>query len=109
MTQRCEYIARQSLDGTAFDNTYQAFPLAFTSPIILFKIVNNSNVDVDISVDGSTDHDFVPAGGFSLYDLRANKGHEVNFGMKQETQFYVKGAVAADSGNVYLIAMRERP
>lgn len=108
MTRQAEYLARQSRDSSTFDNTYQTLGSALSSPACLIKVVNNSDQDVDVSVDGSTDHDFVPAGSFFLYDLRANHGREYDFVFKLGTQFYVKGA-AAGTGSVYLVVLRERP
>lgn len=108
MTRRAEYMASQSRDSATFDNTYQTLGSALSSPAILVKIVNDSAIDVDISTDGTTDHDFVPANGFVLYDLRANHGQEIDFAFPQGTQFYVKGSVVS-TGLVYLVSMRERP
>jgi hypothetical protein len=59
-------------------------------------------------VDGTLDHDFVPANSFVLYDLRANHGVEAQFAVRVGTQFYVKGS-SAGTGNVYLVVFRERP
>ena len=108
MTQRAEFLARQSRNSTTFDNTYQTLGSALTSPGVLVKIINDSAIDVDISTDGTTDHDFIPANAFTLYDLRTNKGAELQFAFPEGTQFYVKGA-AASSGSVYLVVIRERP
>ena len=70
-------------------------------PLVILKIVNNSNQDVTISFDGTTDHDFVPAGGFSLYDYQANTVESMAM-LRIGTVIYGKGA-AAGSGNVYIV------
>lgn len=108
MTQRCEYIARQSRNSSTFNNSYQTLGSAISSPAVICKIVNDSTIDIDVSTDGSTDHDFVPANGFVLYDLRTNHGVDQNFMFPKGTQFYIKGS-AAGTGSVYLIVLRERP
>jgi hypothetical protein len=108
MSFRCEYLARQSRDSSTFDGSYQTLGSPLGSPAIIFKIVNDSNMDIDISVDGSQDHDFVPANGFVLYDLRTNRRKDQQFAFIQGTQFYVRGS-APGTGNIYLVAMRERP
>ena len=107
MTKRAEYIERQSRDSATFDGTFQTLGSALSDPACLIKVVNNSTVDIDISVDGTTNHDFVPAGSFFLYDLRANHGRENDFVFIKGTQVYVKGA--AGTGSVYLTVIRERP
>lgn len=106
MTRKARYIPRNSRDSATFDETYQTLGSAFGAPVILFKIVNDSDVNVDISTNAVDDHDIVPAGSFTLYDLRSNKGVEDMFSMSSGTQFYVKGA--ASTGSVYLIAIREQ-
>lgn len=107
MSQIAEFIERQSRDSSTFNNTYQTLGDALSSPGVLIKIVNDSTQDIDVSTNGVTDHDFVPANGFTLYDLRTNKGSEFQFAFPKNTQFFVKGA-AAGTGNVYLVVIKER-
>lgn len=108
MTRIAEYIPRQSRAASTFDNSYQTLGSALSSPAVLAKIVNNTNQDLDVSTDGSTDHDFIPANSFTLYDLRTNHGADHDFMFRKSTQFYVKGA-AVGTGSVYLVVIRERP
>jgi len=107
MTRRVEFMTRQSRDASTFTGSYQTLGSALTSPAVIIKIINDSDQDVSISTDGSTNHDFVPANGFVLYDLRANHGREIDFSFQLGTQFYVNGA--AGTGFVYLVSLRERP
>jgi hypothetical protein len=68
----------------------------------LFKIVNNSTQDVTISYNGgTTDHDYVPAGGFTLYDGTANAVSNAKFNLPNATVVKVKGT--AGTGNIYFI------
>lgn len=106
MSRRAEYLDRQSRDASTFTGSYQTLGSALASPACLVKIVNNTTVDIDVSVDGVTDQDFVPAGSFFLYDLRANHGQEFDFVFQKGTQFYVNAA--AGTGDVYLVAIKER-
>ena len=106
MTRKAEYQARRSRDSSTFDNTYQTLGSTLTAPALLLKIVNDSSIDVDISTDASTDHDFIPADSFTLYDLRSNHGREYEFAFPTGTQFSVKGA-AAGTGSVYLVVISE--
>lgn len=106
MSKKAEYLTRQSRDATTFDTTYQTLGSAFASPVCLVKVVNNSTVDIDISTDAINDQDFVPAGSFFLYDLRANHGRENDFVFHKGMQIYVKAA--AGTGDVYLVAIKEQ-
>lgn len=106
MSKRARFLERQSRDSSTFDGTYQTLGDALSAPGCIVKIVNDSNRDVDISTDGSEDHDFVPQNGFVLYDMRANRAREQYFVFEKGTQFYVKGT--AGTGNVYLVVIKEQ-
>lgn len=76
----------------------------FGDPIRLMKIINTMNVDIIVSYDGITDHDYVPAGGFTLYDFSSNNLNNVGWFLKSDTQIYVKVTSAPASGGVFLVA-----
>lgn len=64
-----------SLDSSTLAGSYTAFGSGFTYPVRILHIVNNSDSDATISFDGgTTDHIFIPAGSFVLYDFGTNKG-----------------------------------
>lgn len=71
----------------------------------MFKITNNTNGDLFISADGTTDNLFIPAMSFTLYDLSTN-GAPVqqtdDFVMQIGTQFYAKQSTAPSSGALYI-------
>ena len=106
MSTRAEFQARRDRDSSTFDNSYQTLGIALTDPSVLVLIQNNSNVDVDLSTDGVTDHSFVAKSSFVLFDLRANRGHSYDLAFAKEVQFYIKGA-AAGSGDVMLTVIQE--
>ncbi len=109
MTRKADYLARSERDASTSDNTFQTLGISLTSPAVLVKIINNSDTDIDISIDGGvTEHDFVPSDGFFLYDMRANHGKEFDYVFPVGTQFTIRGA-AAGAGNVYLVVLREVP
>lgn len=71
----------------------------------MFRITNNTNGDMLISADGTTDNLFIPAGGFVLYDLATNAVNVQDsdwFVMQIGTQFYVKYSSAPTAGTVYI-------
>lgn len=107
MTKKAEFLTRGDRDSSTFNNTFQTLGTALTSPAVIIKISNNSTIDIDVSLDGgTTNHDFVPADGFILYDLRANHGRTDDFIFPQGTQVTVRGATAG-TGSVYLTVIAE--
>lgn len=92
--------------------TYAAFGSAFTHRARMVKVTNNTNGDLFIGVnslatapasDGTADNDFVPAGGFVLYDFTSNSENTGNpFVFQVGTQFWVRYSTAPTTGSVYL-------
>lgn len=71
----------------------------------VFKITNNTDGNMLISFDGSTDNLFVPASSFTLYDLSTNAPplSEVdNLVLGVGTQFYVKSSTAPTTGDIWV-------
>lgn len=67
------YIPLTSFDVSVGSGSYQILNGNIPSPCFAFKIINNANVPVFISLDGITDHDFIPASYAQVYDLQTNK------------------------------------
>jgi len=97
VANRLEYLARQSIDSATFTGAYQALGSPLSSPGIIVKLINNSNQLVDVSTDGSTEHDVLPQNSYSLYGENGNS-------FASGKQFYVKGI--AGTGFVYLVTLR---
>ncbi len=101
-TTRLAYEPLRSIDSATFTGSYQLLGSSLSNSSSLIKIVNNSNVDVTVSTDGTNDHDFVPANGFVLYDNTTNHTTDVpGVFVPQGRQYFVKGS--AGTGSVYLI------
>ena len=97
-TNRIAWETLRSLDSSTLSG-YTKIGTPLLNPSYILKIVNNSTVLVTISIDGVTDIDVVPSGGFFLYD--EGKGQEVNrLALPQGTQFFAKGT--AGTGLIYL-------
>lgn len=92
----------RTIDSSTFTGAYQKFGGPLEHNCYLIKIVNESGVDVLISIDGSTDIDICPAGGFFLYDECSNASREGGLSVAKWTQFWINGS--ASTGNVYLVA-----
>ena len=95
--------AIRSLAFGSISGTYAAVGTALTKIARQFIFVNDTDVGVMISFEGSTDHIFLPAGGYILNDVASNQVSDQGFYITMGTQMYVKdlGAGAA-SGSVYI-------
>lgn len=99
------FDALRSKGFAAITNAYTTVGTALTQNWRMFRITNNTNGDMFISADGTTDNLFVPAGGFVLYDLATNAQNVQDtdwFVMKIGTQFYVKYSSAPTAGTLYI-------
>lgn len=82
---------------------YLPLGTAFTHPMRLVRIINNTNGDLLFSFDTATDNIFCPANSFVLYDLTTNREESLTFFVfANGTQVYVKYSSAPTSGSVYL-------
>lgn len=75
-----------------------------TQPLKILKIYNASDVGITLSLNGSTNHDFMPAGGTFLLDVQANAskvaGGDGSWLVKKGQIIYGKGS--AGTGNLYI-------
>jgi len=80
----------------ALTNNWQPIGNVLPHAASIEKFVNNSTVDIEISVDGVTMHDVCPAGGAFVFDDTANKAIDNVFTPKS-TQYYVRTAQNANA------------
>lgn len=101
------YIPMTSIDSATFTGSYQLINTGGTTlPCFSFKIVNNSTVDVTVSINGTTDHDYIPTKSAQIYDLQTNKQPQNDMcQLAQGTKVYVKGS--AGTGSVYLVGLTQ--
>lgn len=96
-------IPLTKIDSATFTGAYQLVSgtLGITEASFIIKIINNSNVDVTVSYDGTHDHDFVPKGTIAQFNFQAN-AQPNNYAalLAKWTKIYVKGA--AGVGSVFL-------
>lgn len=77
----------------------------------VFKITNNTDGDMFISFDGTTDNLFVAMSSFTLYDLSTNAPplSEIdNLVLGINTQFYVRYSSAPTTGSIYIEGLYAR-
>lgn len=105
--ERVCFAELRSLSSGSVTGSYQVVGSTFANNIILLKVVNDSDQDITVSYDGSTDQDFIPANTYTLYDLNTNSylpsrgGGALEFAIG--TGVYVKGS--AGTGNIYVVAV----
>lgn len=98
------YEGLKSLDTATLSGSYVPIGTPLQNAASILKIVNNSNVDLLISTDGTNDKDIVPSGTFTLYDAGTNKGSALAFmAFPKGTQFSAKSTVGI--GSVYVVAL----
>jgi hypothetical protein len=89
--------ALRSKAFASITGSYTTLGTALTANWRVFKITNNTNGDMLISLDGTTDNLFIPQSSFTLYDLSTNAANVQDsdgFVMKIGSQFYVKYSTA---------------
>ena len=97
-------IAIASIDSATFTGNLQAInsPSGLPNSCSIIRIVNNSDRDITISFDGTTNHDFLPDGGtYELNLLSGKLANDYGVRMQQGTIVYVSG-LAGGTGLVYL-------
>lgn len=94
----------------AITNSFTTVGIPFAHNLRIWRIVNNTNGDMIFSVDGTTNHLFVPQNSFVLYDITANTDTDASSAlvMVLNTQFYVKYSTAPTSGDVYIEGIYQR-
>ncbi len=98
------YIPRTSIDSATFNASYQAInATGTTEPCWSYDIINNSTIDVDISLDGVTAHDFVASKSAKVIDVQTNSRPNSQENLfPKGTIVYVNGATSG-TGLVYLV------
>jgi hypothetical protein len=98
-------IPLTSIDSATFTGVYQPInPNGLDRPCFLIRITNDSNVDVTISGNGTTDNDFIRAGETLQLNFQTNSqpGNYVA-NLAKGTIIYVKGSAGVgNSGSIYL-------
>ena len=84
--------------------TYAGIGTQLNYPCKIMKVVNTTDVDIMISNDGINAKDYVPSGGFFLYDITTNKSETGGyFALAQGERLYAYGNPTI--GSVYFISI----
>lgn len=93
----------RTLAEGSITTSYVAVGTPFTNPVRLICITNNTDGDMLFSIDGTTNHLFLPKGTFKLFDLNTNRTTQSQFWiLPAGTQFYVKSSTSPSTGAVYI-------
>jgi len=96
-------IELKEFDATTLNGTYQNFGSALSHPAIKIQIYNNSDVDVYVSKDSSTNMLRIPAYGTLTLDESTLyfRGIDQEYYLPKSTQLTVKQVTgAATTGNI---------
>ena len=95
-------VTRIVVDCSTLSGSY-ALAGKFSFPLVVLKYYNGSSSDVDISIDGTNDHDIAPAGSGFILDVQANREDDILM-WPANRPIYVKGSPS--SGNLYFVGYR---
>lgn len=102
---KVQFEELRSLAFGSISGSYAAVGSATTDHARLVCFTNATNADLYISLDGITNHLIVPANGFKLLDLTANKVRDDGLFISKETIFYTKQVSAPSSGSLWIEVM----
>lgn len=97
----------RSLPYTSLSGSYVALGPSYSEPARMIKFTNETDADVTLSFDGTTDQDIVPAGTSQVYDFCSNRTTTPNDLLVQPlgTICYVSTSGSPTMGSVYLTVM----
>lgn len=81
---------------------YTAVGAVMANPIRIFYLQNMTDETVMFSFDGVNDHLPLPAAGYIVIDVTANKSMEQGFYLAEGDRVYVKRVGVPTTGDVYL-------
>lgn len=97
---RCEFEDLRTLAFGAISGTYAGVGSPFSHAVRLLFIVNETDVGLTVSFNGVNDQLYIPASGFFLFDVTANKSLGQGLFITEGKRVYVKGSPT--SGSVYV-------
>jgi hypothetical protein len=110
-------VLRSKANG-AITSSYTAFGTAFDHRMRMIKITNATDGDMFIAFNsltvapasnGTADNDFIPSGGFVLYDFASNSEATGSpFVFQEGTQVWIRYSTAPTTKSVYLTCVYGR-
>lgn len=100
---RVNFEAVREIAFSSISASFSAIGSPLANHSRLIAINNSTDVEIYISLDGTTNHIRVSPGGFKLYDFTTNKVENDGFFVHIGTTFYVKRVSGAPTiGNVWI-------
>lgn len=99
---RAAFEGLRSIAFGSITGSYQVVGGAINDHARIVRFVNNTNAAMLVSLNGTTDHDVIPANGFVLYDFSTNRIRDDGLFLPLGTFFYVKQVSAPTSGSFYI-------
>ena len=95
--------ALRSVSYSSITSSYTTLGGSFSHETRIIKLTNNTDGDLLISFDGTTDNLFLPAFSFTLYDITTNREqNDIYLIFQVGTQVFVKYSISPSKGAVYL-------
>lgn len=94
----------RSLASGTIGAGYMGIGTGFDHPIRIVFIQNLTDATLMFSLDGIEDHFPLPANGFLLLDITANKNLSQGFYLAEGQRIYVQTVGAPTTGDVYVSA-----
>ena len=93
-----------SRDSSTLTSSFKTLTTyTFAGPVVILRIVNDSDKGVIISYDGVTNHDYVMSETTLLLNFQSNSAPNNRVAMiRKDSGVWVKGT--AGTGNIYLAA-----
>lgn len=91
----------RSVGFAAIGVAYVGVGAALSRPARIIYIVNATDEDLMLSLDGVNDHFVVVENGFILLDITANKTVDTGFFLAEGQRLYVREIVSPSSGTLY--------
>lgn len=99
-------FALATMARASITTSYQAVnSTPYDQPIRMLRMINPTDGDMLFSLNGVTDHFFVPAGTFVLYDVAANRDPQTTLMFPANLTVYVKYSTAPSTKAIYVEAI----
>lgn len=102
LCNRLAFEPERTLAFGSISGTYAKVGTAFSNPIRIIVLQNQTDVAVTFSLDGTNDTITLQSKIAFTFDVSANSSTQNSFNISQGTQVWVKGSPG--SGNVYVSA-----
>lgn len=99
------FDALRSIAAASITASYTKLGTSFTHAMRVLNFKNDTDTDMFISFDGTTDNLIVESGSFDLYDLTSDQDANESFRYENGTQVYIRYSTAPSTGSFYLVAI----